>query len=215
MIKLENITKVYYSNSKLVVLEDVNMTFDKSKIYTIYGNSGTGKTTLLNIVGLIDKPTNGLVYICNNKIKNYKIASQVRLRTFGYVFQDHYLFPEFTVIENLMLPLIISGNNDISIALNLLDKFDLAYLKDSYPSSISYGEAQRVAVLRSVINKPKVIIADEPTSSLDNESANYIVDLFSELKEEGYAVIIATHDKRFVKKSDNSFKLCNNKLMEI
>ena len=215
MIKLENISKSYHSNSELEVLKDINLECDNSTIVTIYGNSGTGKTTLLNILGLIDNPTNGYVYIDDKKITNYNKIDSLRIKTFGYIFQDHYLFPEFTVIENLMLPLIISSNKKNDLALNLLDRFDLLYLKDKYPSSISFGEAQRIAVLRSIINKPRFIIADEPTSSLDDENASYIVDLFEDLKNQGYSILIATHDKRFIEKSDNSFKLYNKNLMEI
>ena len=215
MIKLENISKSYHSNSDLEVLKDVNFFCDKSKIFTIYGNSGTGKTTLLNILGLIDKPTSGYVYINNNKITDYNNVSSLRVKTFGYIFQDHYLLPEFTVLENLVLPSIIIGGNRRDFALNLLDRFNLLSFKDKYPRSISFGEAQRVAVLRSIINKPRIIIADEPTSSLDDDNANSIVKLFQELREDGYSIIVATHDKRFIEKSDNSFKLSNKNLMKV
>ena len=215
MIKLENISKSYHSNFELEVLKDVNLFFEHSKIFTIYGNSGTGKTTLLNILGLIDTPSSGNIYIDEKKITDYKNVSTLRVKTFGYIFQDHYLFPEFTVLENLILPSIIIGGNKRDFALKLLDRFNLSALKDKYPRSISFGEAQRVAVLRAVINKPRVIIADEPTSSLDDDNANSILKLFQDLKRDGYSIIVATHDKRFIEKSDNSFKLYNKNLMEV
>ena len=215
MIKLENISKSYNSNFELEVLKDVNLFCEHSKIFTIYGNSGTGKTTLLNILGLIDTPSSGNIYIDEKKITDYKNVSILRVKTFGYIFQDHYLFPGFTVLENLILPSIIIGANKRNFALKLLDRFNLSALKDKYPRSISFGEAQRVAVLRAVINKPRVIIADEPTSSLDDDNANSILKLFQDLKRDGYSIIVATHDKRFIEKSDNSFKLYNKNLMEV
>ena len=220
MIELKRVSKSYITNHSVnSVLSDVNVTFFKNKITTIYGNSGMGKTTLLNIIGLIMHPDNGEVYVNNEKI-NYNIPlSNYRLESFGYVFQDHYLMPEFTVYENLQLPQLISKNEDLEIEKKidlLLDTFNLKSIKNNYPINISMGEAQRVAILRSVINNPKIIIADEPTSNLDDDNANNVVSLFRKLKERyNYTIIIATHDKRFIDISNISYKLSDKKLVKL
>jgi len=221
MLKLKNISHYYSSyNVKNDVLSSINIIFEKSSISTIFGNSGTGKSTLLNIAGLINSPINGQILLDDKNINNSmnNIAS-LRLKYFGYVFQNHYLLPEFTVKENLMLPGVIMGddkNRIINRVSTYLDRFGMNLLKNKYPHHISIGEAQRVAVIRSLINKPKIIIADEPTSNLDDENANMISDLFKELKEENkYTIIIATHDKRFLQISDNNYKLNNKNLIKL
>ena len=220
MLKLNNISHSYTSyNVTNEVLSSINIIFEKSSINTIFGNSGTGKSTLLNITGLINSPTNGEILLSNKKVNNSINNASLRLKYFGYVFQNHYLLPEFTVNENLMLPGVILGNNKneiINRVSNYLDRFGMNLLKNKYPHHISIGEAQRIAVIRSLINKPKIIIADEPTSNLDDKNANIISDLFKELKEENkYIIIIATHDKRFLKISDNNYKLNNKNLIKL
>ena len=220
MIELKTVSKSYITNHSVnSVLLDVNVVFPENNITTIYGNSGTGKTTLLNIIGLIMSPDNGEVYLNNEKINYNSSLSNYRLESFGYVFQDHYLMPEFSVYENLQLPQLISKNKDFEIDEKidlLLDTFNLKSIKNHYPINISMGEAQRIAILRSVINNPKIIIADEPTSNLDDDNANNVVRLFKKLKEKyNYTIIIATHDKRFIDISNNSYKLSDKKLVKL
>ena len=220
MLKLKNISHCYSSyNVKNEVLSSINIIFEKSSISTIFGNSGTGKSTLLNIAGLINTPTNGEILLDEKNINNSINIASLRLKYFGYVFQNHYLLPEFTVKENLMLPGVILGDNKneiINRVSTYLDRFGMNDLKNKYPHHISIGEAQRVAVIRSLINKPMIIIADEPTSNLDDENANMISDLFKELKEENkYTIVIATHDKRFLQISDNNYKLNNKNLIKL
>ena len=218
MIRLENISKTYTTNINQHVLDEINIEFHGPSINTIYGNSGTGKTTLLNIIGLIDIPTAGSVYYENKKIENYDLLSSFRLKNYGYVLQDHYLMPEFTVYDNLKLPMVINNNylNADCYIDDLLDKFKLIHLKNKFPCSISAGEAQRFAVLRSIVNKPKIIIADEPTSNLDDNNAKILISLFEDLKiKYNYIIFVATHDKRFIEISDNSYKLDNKNLKKI
>ena len=220
MLELKKISHYYTSyNTNNKVLSSVDISFEKSSITTIFGNSGTGKTTLLNIAGLIIVPSEGQIIIDKQNINNSKNTSSIRLQYFGYVFQNHYLLPEFTIEENLILPGVISGDNKKEInnrVSKYLDRFGLNFIKNKYPHHISIGEAQRVAVIRSLINKPKIIIADEPTSNLDDENADKISNLFKELKEENkYAIVIATHDKRFLQISDNNYKLNNKNLIKL
>ena len=220
MLELKNISHSYLSYKRNHdVLSLVNIHFDKSSITTIFGNSGTGKSTLLNIAGLVIPPIEGEIFL-NNKIVNHSIdKAKLRLRYYGYVFQNHYLLPEFTVKENLMLPGIIIGDNKKAISnrvFRYLDRFNMTKLKDKYPHHISMGESQRIAVIRSLINKPKIIIADEPTSNLDDENADIISNLFDELiNEMKYSIIIATHDKRFLQLSDKNYKLNNKNLIKL
>ena len=220
MIELKAISKSYTtSHSVNPVLLDVNILLPENSINTIYGNSGTGKTTLLNIIGLITAPNKGLILLDNKKINQNVSLSSYRLKYFGYVFQDHYLMPEFTVYENMQLPQLISNNQKTNIEEkinSLLDSFNLKHIKNKYPINISIGEAQRVAILRSIINHPKIVIADEPTSNLDDTNALNVINLFKNLKENyNYTIIIATHDKRFLDISNNSYKLTDNKLVKL
>ena len=220
MLTLKNISHSYNSyNFNNDVLSDINVDFSKSTINTIFGNSGTGKTTLLNISGLITKPNSGRIILNKKEINYSKNISDIRLKNFGFVFQNHYLFPEFTVKENLILPGVISGlrNSEIKkIVYDNLDRFNIRFIEDKYPSEISVGEAQRVSLIRSLVTKPKIIFADEPTSNLDNNNAEMICDLFKELKEENkYIIIIATHDKRFLKIANNNYELNNKKLIKL
>ena len=220
MLELKNIYHYYSSyDTKNDVLSSINVVFQKGSINTIFGNSGTGKSTLLNIAGLINNPKIGDVLLGGKKVNSKEDMSSMRLKYFGYIFQDHYLLPEFTVEENLILPGVISGNkkkNIVDKVSKYLERFGLNMLKHKYPHHISIGEAQRIAVIRSLINNPEIIIADEPTSNLDDENANIIATLFKELKEQNkYTIVIATHDERFLHISDNNYKLNNKNLIKL
>ena len=221
MLKLINISKTYNNgDNNNNVLLNVNLKFKQSTINTIFGNSGTGKTTLLNILGMIDSQDEGDVFLNNKKINiGDSNVYNIRLRNFGYIFQNHYLLPEYTINENLMLPNLILNVNMKNIK-NKIDhfliKFDIKGIKNRYPDNISVGEAQRIAVIRALMNDPQIIIADEPTSNLDDDNSKIITDLFKMLnKENGYTFIIATHDKRFLNISNNNFKLYNKNVIEI
>ena len=220
MLELKNIYHYYSSyDTKNDVLSSINVIFQKGSINTIFGNSGTGKSTLLNIAGLINNPKIGDVLLGGKKVNSKEDMSSMRLKYFGYIFQDHYLLPEFTVEENLILPGVISGDkkkNIVDKVSKYLERFGLNMLKHKYPHHISIGEAQRIAVIRSLINNPEIIIADEPTSNLDDENANIIATLFKELKEQNkYTIVIATHDERFLHISDNNYKLNNKNLIKL
>jgi len=219
MIKLIDVSKSYKTkHSNNFVLSNINHEFSCGTINTIYGNSGTGKTTFLNLAGLIDQPSSGSIYINDEQVLFNKDLSNYRMKYFGFIFQDHYLLPEFTVLENLQLPQVIKNGKKYSKEkiYNLLDQFNLSNLLNEYPGRISMGEAQRVAILRATINNPKIIIADEPTSNLDQFNAELVVKLFNALQKDfGHTIIIATHDKRFLDISNNSYKLDNKNLIEI
>jgi len=220
MLKLKKIYKSYIVDDVANdVLSNIDVSFKENTINTIYGNSGIGKTTLLNIIGLISKPDSGDIII-NNKSVNLNIdLSKYRSKFFGYIFQDHYLMPEFTIYENMQLPRLISNRckDDLNDKIfSLLKLFNLKHIAYKYPINVSVGEAQRIAILRSIINHPKVVIADEPTSNLDDSNAMNVLELFKALKDKyNYTIIIATHDKRFLDISNNSYKLSNKKLVEL
>ena len=220
MIELRNISHEYKNNNiSIKVLSNINISYLDSGINVIIGNSGVGKTTLLNIIGLIECPTAGILKLNNDIIDYNKELSSLRLQNYGYIFQNHYLFPEFTVFENLCIPGLIKNNlqKNIKDRINLyLKKFQLESISNKYPDNISQGEAQRIAIIRSIMNNPKIIIADEPTSNLDEYNAQIILEFFKEIYEEfNLLFIIATHDKRFLEISNKNYKLSNKKLIKI
>ena len=219
MLKIKNIIKSYYNiknNSKLSVLDDISLEIKKGKIVSILGASGIGKSTFLNIIGGLIRPDSGYVSINNKKINYDKDTSKLRIDTFGYIFQSHCLLNEFTVLENLILPQIIS-NKSYSFSLDRANKYlSMLNMRDntnSYPDTLSMGQSQRVSIIRSIINNPDILIADEPTGNLDKNNSALILDLFVKLnKNLQQTIIIATHDKNVLKISDLSYEIVNGKL---
>jgi len=201
-IKLENVWKNY---GNLIALRDINLEIDKGEIVVIIGPSGSGKTTLLNILGLIDKPTEGKVYLNQKYVGDLseKEIADIRNREFGFIFQFFYLIPELTVIENVFLPLWIKekkfNSKFILEAEKYLEKFGILDKKNYYPSKLSGGEMQRVAICRSLICNPEIILGDEPTGSIDSMSALSFYDFMKKLnKEMGKTFVIATHNENFL-----------------
>ena len=184
--------------SKLRVLTNLTLTVGGGEIVTIMGQSGAGKSTLLNILGTLDSPDSGLLKINghNVEILNEKELCALRNKELGFVFQFHHLLPEFTALENILMPNWISGKNPIlPRALDLLTKVGLKERKDHYPSQLSGGERSRVAVLRAMINQPSLILADEPTGNLDVKNARKLIDLFVEInKDFGQSIVLTTHN---------------------
>ena len=195
------------------------MTFKKNTKNVIFGNSGVWKATLLNICGLIDKPNQGKVILNNEEINYNNNLSDIRLLKIGFIFQKHYLLPEYSVKENLMLPSIIANKNHNETFNRIdeyLDSFKLSKLKEKYPNEISVGESQRIAVIRAIMNNPDIIIADEPTANLDEENTEILLSHLDEINRDNNSLfIIATHDKSFLKISDNNYKLSDKKLIKL
>ena len=206
-LELNNISKTFETSKKLKVIKNLSYNFKKGKIYSLMGPSGSGKSTLLNLISLIDKPSNGLIKFNNHQI-NYddkEQNDQLRAKKIGIVYQQNNLLPDFTSLENIYLASLSINNNKnlaISKAKQLLQKIGLSSRADHYPSQLSGGEAQRIAIARAIINDPEIILADEPTGSLDMKTAKIIFNLLNDQKRSDRLIIFATHNRFFGKKAD-------------
>lgn len=224
MLKLKNISKFYPrgSNGKQVVLDNINLSLEKNETLSIVGPSGVGKSTLLNIIGGLDTCDSGEVILDDKNLAGMgdNELSSLRNSEIGFVFQLHYLLPQFNIIENVLLPtLALQKKQDRKIlherANNLLEKTGLIDHKFKYPGQMSVGECQRVAVVRSLINSPKLLLADEPTGSLDEQTAADLTDLLLQInKEEQVALIVATHALELASKMNRKLQLKQGKLHE-
>ena len=206
-LQLNNISKTFEASKKLKVIKNLSYTFNKGKIYSLMGPSGSGKSTLLNLISLIDNPSNGSIKFNDHEI-NYaekEEKDKFRAKKIGIVYQQNNLLPDFTSLENIYLA-SLSINNDkdlaISKAKQLLKKIGLSNRADHYPSQLSGGEAQRIAIARAIINDPEIILADEPTGSLDMRTAKVIFNLLKDQKRFDRLIIFATHNRFFGKKAD-------------
>ena len=216
-LELNNISKTFETNKKLKVIKNLSYNFKKGKIYSLMGPSGSGKSTLLNLISLIDKPSNGLIKFNNHQINYDKKEQndQLRAKKIGIVYQQNNLLPDFTSLENIYLA-SLSINNDkdlaISKAKQLLQKIGLSSRADHYPSQLSGGEAQRIAIARAIINDPEIILADEPTGSLDMKTAKIIFKLLKDQKRSDRLIIFATHNRFFGSKADCLLEILNGKI---
>ena len=186
IIELNNISKTFDNKKKITVLKNLNFKFKKGKIYSLSGPSGSGKSTLLNLLSLIDRPSSGSIKIDNQNI-NYneiEINDKIRSNNIGIVYQEKNLLPDFTAIENVCIA-SLAANNNYKMAeqesLKIIQKVGLKDRTNHYPSELSGGELQRIAISRAIVNKPRIILADEPTGSLDHENANQIFNLLFKL----------------------------------
>jgi lipoprotein-releasing system ATP-binding protein len=217
VLKAEHISKSYRNGSlKLTVLKDVSLTIQKGDLITIMGPSGAGKSTLLNILGTLDKPDEGSIEFKGQKINglNAGVLAKIRNRNLGFVFQFHHLLPEFTALENILMPVRIGGFPlQEQKALELLDYVGLTDRKDHYPAQLSGGERSRVAVLRSLINNPDLVLADEPTGNLDLSNAQKLLDLFKQINRDfQQAFVITTHNPQVAEIGQQKFYLDNGTL---
>ena len=206
-LKLHNISKTFETSKKLKVIKNLSYTFNKGKIYSLMGPSGSGKSTLLNLISLIDNPSNGSIKFNDHEI-NYAEKEEndkFRAKKIGIVYQQNNLLPDFTSLENIYLA-SLSINNDKDVAISkakqLLKKIGLSNRADHYPSQLSGGEAQRIAIARAIINNPEIILADEPTGSLDMRTAKVIFNLLKDQKRSDRLIIFATHNRFFGNKAD-------------
>ena len=216
-LKLNNISKKYEKNKSIRVLKNVNFKFESGKVYSIIGPSGSGKSTLLNLLSLIDIPSSGFIEFNKKKIDiNSSIENDhLRSKNIGIIYQDKNLLPDFTALENVLLPnLLISNNKSKSkdLAKKLIKKFDLTSRLNHYPSELSGGENQRIAIARALINEPNIILADEPTGSLDFENAKQIFKILLNLKEKNRIIIFATHNRYFANMADCKIKMIGGKM---
>jgi lipoprotein-releasing system ATP-binding protein len=217
----ENIFKSYkseLSDTPLEVLKDVSVSIEEGSITSIVGSSGSGKSTLLHILGGLDKPDSGQVYWGDKDLSkmNSDQLADFRNRNIGFVFQFHHLLPEFTALENVSMPALISGEsieNASKRAVELLDRFGVAERKGHRPTQLSGGEQQRVSMARALMNKPSIILADEPTGNLDDKNTSIILDMLYELRDrDGVTVLLITHEEDIAKRSDVILEIKNGQL---
>ena len=216
MIELKNLSKNYLSK-KIQVLKNVNFIFRPGKIYSLVGPSGSGKSTLLNLISLIDKPSGGFIKLDNFKINENDIDQKdtIRSKKIGIIYQDKNLLSDFTTLENVyMARLSMSDNRKKAImdAKSLIKKVGLEKRLDHFPSELSGGESQRVAISRALINSPDIILADEPTGNLDHKNATEIFKLLFSLKNKKRIIIFATHNRYFADMSDCKLSLINGRV---
>jgi len=224
-LELNKITKTFEipaEKKDMTVLKDISFQMDQGESVAVVGPSGSGKSTLLNIIGALDKPTSGEVFFAGKNLSNLNDSelSAIRNQEIGFIFQLHHLLPQCTVLENVLIPTIplrIKKNEDkdavMRRAKTLLEKVDLKERMDFFPAVLSGGELQRVAVVRALINTPKLILADEPTGSLDKESSENLGRLLVDLnREEGVALITVTHSMDLARLMSTVYNLQNGKL---
>lgn len=210
MLQATGIEKNY---GELHILKGVELQISAAEIISIVGSSGAGKTTLLQILGTLDTPTKGKLFIegKNPFELNEKALAHFRNQRLGFVFQFHQLLPEFTAQENIAIPAMIGGKNQtdaLKAALHLLDRFGLAKRAQHKPEALSGGEQQRIAVARALINDPALVFADEPSGNLDTENANALHQLFFQLREEmKQSFVIVTHNAEFAQMADRSLQM--------
>ena len=220
LIELSNINKTFINLKKISVLKKVSYKFKKGKIYSLMGPSGSGKSTLLNILSLIDRPNAGSIIIEKNHIdfKNLQKNDILRAKKIGIIYQQDNLLSDFTAIENVYLASLAAGNDknlSISKAKKLLRKVGLTNRSNHYPSQLSGGEKQRVSIARALINDPQIILADEPTGSLDLETAKGIFNLLKKQINPNRLIIFATHNRFFADKSDCLLEIVNGNIKAI
>ena len=207
MIKVTNLSHYY---NKDLALKDINLEIKKAQFVSIIGESGSGKSTLLSVLSTLLKPSSGEVVYEDTNYKNIKNIDNFRRENIGFIFQFHYLINYLSVKENINLANEKASKEEIFELLRLLG---IENLIDKYPNEISGGQRQRVAIARAMVNKPKVIFADEPTGNLDSKNSLNVFDLFKTLTKKGTTVIVATHDKNLALKADITYEVKDGKLI--
>ncbi len=214
---LNNISKTFHTSKKLKVLKNLSYKFKKAKTYSLMGPSGSGKSTLLNLISLIDRPTTGTINFNQSQINfsENKKNDIFRAKKIGIIYQQNNLLPDFTALENVYLA-SLSLHNDKYLAVSkgkhLLKQVGLLNRSDHYPSELSGGESQRVAIARAIINDPEVILADEPTGSLDMGTAKNVFNVLNNQKSSNRLIIFATHNRFFANKADCLLEMKNGSI---
>ena len=221
LIEISNLKKIYNlsNKDKLLIIDKLNLTISKNSITSIIGPSGCGKSTLLNILGLLDSNFHGNYFFESKSIKeiNSKNLSNIRNKKIGFVHQFFHLIPELTVLENIILPALVQSNNISDInndAYKLLEIFEIIDKKNMKPNKLSGGEQQRVAIARSLINKPNLILADEMTGNLDEKTSDEIINFFLQfVANHNISLIYVTHNKKYAEMAKIKYELRNKNLI--
>lgn len=220
IIELKNITKVYGDKIKTQVLFDVNLVIEEGSFSSIIGQSGSGKSTMLNILGTLDKPSSGEIIINGKEVSKMKPKELAVLRnqTLGFIFQFHYLLPEFSALENILIPYRIEhGTVDkeaLKRAEELIELVGLTKVKNNNALKMSGGQQQRTAIARALMNRPKMILADEPTGNLDSDTTEQIYQLMREINRKlGTTFLIITHDQHIAEKTDRIIEIKDGRII--
>ena len=216
-IKLSNISKSFTHQKNLRVLKKLNYNFKFGKIYSLMGPSGSGKSTLLNLISLIDRPSSGKIKIENKdtSINKKTTNDNIRAKKIGIIYQDKNLLSDFSAIENVYLPNLLISNDktkSVNLAKKIIKNMGLSSRLNHFPSELSGGENQRIAIARALINNPEIILADEPTGSLDFENAKQIFKVLFNLKNKNRIIIFATHNRYFANMADCKIKMIGGKM---
>jgi len=222
IIKTENVSKWYKvgKSDEVRAVEDISLEVRENQTVVLYGPSGSGKTTLLSLMGTIDRPTGGKIFLKGREVTRFSDLelSRIRRETIGFVFQSFNLFSGFSAWENVSYPLIpmgVTAAERLKRAKALLERIGLGDRLHHSPEELSGGEQQRVAIARALINNPQILIADEPTSNIDEDSVERLLDILAELKKEGKTIIVSSHDPIFKSHGDVLFNLERGRLAEI
>ena len=220
LISLKKLSKSFSNNKKISVLKDINYSFSKGKIYSIMGPSGSGKSTFLNILSMIDKPSAGSLIIDNNEINFSEgiINDKIRSKKIGIIYQQNNLLTDFTALENVYFASLALNNDkkhSIKKAKKIIKKIGLSSREDHYPSQLSGGEMQRIAIARALINEPEIILADEPTGSLDQSTAKEVFKVLYKLKNKNRLIIYATHNRFFANMADCKLEMIDGNIRTI
>ena len=220
LIILDKISKSFLTNKKINVLNKINYKFNKGKIYSLVGPSGSGKSTLLNILSLIDKPSMGKLRIEGKDIifSDSEVNDKIRAKKIGIIYQQNNLLADFTALENVYLARLSIENNKkkaIDVAKKIITKMGLIKRINHYPSELSGGEMQRIAIARALINEPEIILADEPTGNLDHSTAKEVFKILYKLKDSNRLIIYATHNRFFANMADCKLEMINGNIKTI
>ena len=221
IVEINNVDKIYTGHVDTQVLFDIDLSFEDGSCNSIVGESGSGKSTLLNIIGTLDKPTRGEVIIGGIRTSNMNKNKLAELRNeeIGFVFQFHYLLPEFTALENVLMPYLIkkrkTSKEIVGKADELFEMLGIAKWKNSQVTKMSGGQQQRTAIARALINNPKIVIADEPTGNLDSETTNNVCNNFREINRRfGTTFIVVTHDRTVAAKTDRIIEIRDGRIVQ-
>ena len=219
VIELKNINKIYGTTVKTQVLHNINLNIEEGSFNSIIGQSGSGKSTMMNIIGTLDQPTSGEVFINGKRTDLMKKneLSELRNQTIGFIFQFHYLLPEFTALENVLMPFRIQDEN---ISKKMRDRADelmkrvgLEKVKNNLATNMAGGQQQRTAIARALMNNPKIILADEPTGNLDSDSTENVYNLLRDINEKMKTTfLIITHDRKIAEKADRIIEIRDGKI---
>jgi putative ABC transport system ATP-binding protein len=223
-IETKNLTKVYYRGSEEIpAVNDISMQINKGEFISIIGPSGSGKTTLVNLLGCLDNPTSGELSLTGRSIFNRgkrlseRDLTKIRRETFGYIFQNFYLIPTLSVVENVILPLTFYRKPDTeNEAAKLLKLLGMDHRKNHLPGQISGGEMQRVAIARAMVNKPEILLADEPTGNLDSKRSSEIIQVLQDLNRTvGLTIIMVTHNQELARHADRMLEMRDGQICKI